>query len=140
MFFALGEGLEEVLVEEVLENASEVVGLVEANGHIKIAYVESLQQELLMGQVLVELRCLELLKHLQCLLTNFVEVIFIIGNRLEDFVDKFLLEMFESLDGFNLPYSVLFLQKLEEPVVFALFDGNLADELHVRIDSDPEDG
>jgi hypothetical protein len=52
---ALGERLEEVGVEEVIEDVSEVVGLVESNLLVEVALVEVIDEEgLLMGEQLVD--------------------------------------------------------------------------------------
>jgi len=48
-------------------------------------------------------------------------------------------ELVELSDGFNLADDVLFKKELKQPVVVLLFDLNLADVLHVWVDSDPED-
>ena len=48
-------------------------------------------------------------------------------------------ELVELSDGFNLTDNVLFKKELKQPVVVLLFDLDLADVLHVRVDSDPKD-
>ncbi len=47
-------------------------------------------------------------------------------------------ELVELSDGFNLTDDVLFKQELEQPVVVLLFDLDLADVLHVGVNSDPK--
>lgn len=47
-------------------------------------------------------------------------------------------ELVELSDGLNLADDVLFKEELEQPVVVLLFDLDLADVLHVRVNSDPK--
>jgi hypothetical protein len=47
-------------------------------------------------------------------------------------------ELVELSDGFDLANDILFKKKLKQPVVVLLFDLDLADVLHVWVDSDPK--
>ena len=92
-----------------------------------------------MREELIELRCLHFLHVLQSHLPN-LEVVPLVGaHRLKNLIDELLMsgELVELSDGFNLTDDVLFKEELKQPVVVLLFDLDLADVLHVRVDSDP---
>lgn len=142
LLFALGHGLDEVLVEVVLQDLLEVIRLVESNACIKVPLIEYLNDQLLMREILVELGCLHFLQVPECDLPHLEEEVLVLAHRMKDIVNELLLsvELVELPYCLNLSYDVLFEEQLEEPVVVLLLNLHLPDELHVGVHSDPEDG
>ena len=104
---------------------------------IRVVY---LHQEHLMAYELIESVNLHFLKRQNYLFPYLVEKRLRVCDSLQYFVDEFIVILIQTSCSLDLPDYVLLPQELKQPIVpIVLLDFDLANELHVWVDTDPED-